>query len=124
MDFIGAQEQARSRTGRLVVFFALAVILTIAAVYLVATAVVVLSAEVDVHPSWWQPMVLLFAGGGTLAVILIGSLIKTSQLSSGGKAVAEALGGTLVHPDSRDPQERRLINVVEEMSIASGSPVP
>jgi Zn-dependent protease with chaperone function/uncharacterized tellurite resistance protein B-like protein len=124
MDFISAQERARSRTGHLVVFFSLAVILTIVAVYFVATAVVIFGAEEDVSPSWWQPMVLLFAGGGTLAVIAIGSLIKTAQLSAGGEAVAEALGGKLVHPDSREPDERRLLNVVEEMSIASGSPVP
>lgn len=124
MDFIGAQERARSRTGRLVVLFSLAVLLTIAAVYFVATAIVVLGSKEEVPPSWWQPMVLLIAGGGTIVVIGIGSLVKTSQLSSGGKAVAESLGGALLHPDSRDPDERRLLNVVEEMAIASGSPVP
>ena len=47
-----------------------------------------------------------------------------SLLSSGGQVVAEALGGHLIHPDSRDPEERRVLNVVEEMAIASGCPVP
>ncbi len=125
MDFIGDQEKARRRTGHLVLLFSLAVIFTVAAIYLLVTASVVLSVAEDQPPlSWWQPMVLLYAGGATLLVIGIGSLIKMSQLSAGGQVVAEALGGHLIHPDSRDPDERRLLNVVEEMAIASGCPVP
>ena len=125
MDFIGDQERARKRTSTLVLFFSMAVLLTICAVYLLVAGMLKLSVGEDDQPlSWWQPMVLLWAGGGTLAVILIGSLVKTSQLSAGGKVVAEALGGHLVHPDSREPAQRRLLNVVEEMAIASGCPVP
>ena len=124
MDYITDQEQARKRTGRLVVLFSIAVILTVAAVYGLVVLVLKLGSGEDVVFSWWQPAVLLWAGGGTLAVIAIGSLIKTGQLSAGGRAVAESLGGRLVHPDSRERLERRLINVVEEMAIASGCPVP
>ncbi|MCH2160356.1 MAG: M48 family metallopeptidase [Phycisphaerales bacterium] len=124
MDFITDQEQARKRTGRLVIFFAIAVLLTVSAVYALVMVVLKLTASEDTVISWWQPAVLGWAGGGTIAVIAIGSLIKTGQLSSGGRAVAEALGGHLVHPDSREPTERRLLNVVEEMAIASGCPVP
>lgn len=124
MDFIAAQESARSRTSRLVFFFALAVILTIGIVYVAVTGSVVLSADPETPMSWWQPWILLVAGGGTFSVIAIGSLYKMSQLSSGGSAVAEALGGVLIHPDSREASERRVLNVVEEMAIASGCPVP
>ena len=46
------------------------------------------------------------------------------MLSRGGASVARALGGTEIHGDSQDPLHRRLVNVVEEMSIAAGVPVP
>ena len=109
----------------LVLFFSTAVLLTICAVYVLVVGLLKMNVGEDDPPlSWWQPMVLLWAGGGTLLVIVIGSLVKTSQLSAGGKVVAEALGGHLLHPDSREPSERRLLNVVEEMAIASGCPVP
>lgn len=125
MDFIGDQDKARRRTGVLVLLFSLAVLFTIGAIYFLVTASLIFStSEDELARSWWQPMVLLYAGGATLSVILIGSLVKMSQLSSGGQVVAEALGGHLIHPDSRDPEERRVLNVVEEMAIASGCPVP
>ena len=125
MDFIGDQDRARSQTGRLIVLFLLAVLGTVAAVYFVAATVVVISSQEEETPlGWWIPELLLVVGGGTILVILLGSLIKMAQLSSGGKSVAEALGGVLVHPDERDPDLRKLLNVVEEMSIASGCPVP
>jgi Zn-dependent protease with chaperone function len=124
MNFIEAQDNARARTGRLIVFFAISVFLTIGVLYLAVTASLVLSADPE-HPlPWWQPIILLYVGIGTLGVIGFGSLYKTNQLSSGGSAVAESLGGALVHPDARGAAERRLLNVVEEMAIASGCPVP
>ncbi|MEC7585052.1 MAG: M48 family metallopeptidase, partial [Planctomycetota bacterium] len=60
----------------------------------------------------------------TLTVIGVAMLYKTARLRSGGAAVAKMLGGREVSPSTKDPLERRLINVVEEMAIASGSPVP
>ena len=125
INFIEDQEKARSRTGRLVILFLLAVVGTILAVYAVAAGVVVLMTRGEEDPaSWWMPELFGIVGGATLLVIVIGSLVKTAQLASGGKAVAESLGGTLVHPEERDPDLRRLMNVVEEMSIASGCPMP
>ena len=61
---------------------------------------------------------------GTSALIAGGSLYKVAALSGGGHTVAELLGGRLLHPDKASPDERRLLNVVEEMAIASGLPVP
>ncbi len=57
-------------------------------------------------------------------MISIGSIGKTMSLSSGGRAVAELLDGRLVNPSSIDLHERKLLNIVEEMAIASGVPVP
>ena len=59
----------------------------------------------------------------TLAIIGLGSLWKTAQLRGGGPTVALSLGGRPAQPE-RDPREQQLVNVVEEMSIASGVPMP
>ena len=61
---------------------------------------------------------------GTALVILAVSGWNIVQLGSGGKAVAQMVGARRVSPDTKDPLERRLVNVVEEMSIASGVRVP
>lgn len=75
--------------------------------------------------SWWQPHIFVCVGGGTAAVILLASLYKTLQLKSeGGGAIATAMGGRLLDINTRDASERMLLNVVEEMAIASGTPVP
>ena len=60
----------------------------------------------------------------TASIIGLSSLVKIASLRSGGAKVAADLGGTLVTADTRDPLRRRLYNVVEEISIASGTPVP
>ena len=66
----------------------------------------------------------LWVTGGTLSVIVIGSLYKIFALSQGGEVVTRWLGGRLIDSNTPNPQERRLLNVVEEMAIASGTPVP
>ncbi len=73
---------------------------------------------------YWNPGVFVTSVGGTLLLIGLGALYKMAQLSDGGSAVAEQLGGRRVDPDTTRLEERRLLNVVEEMAIASGIPVP
>jgi Zn-dependent protease with chaperone function len=70
----------------------------------------------------WQPM--LWVSLGTLASVAGGSYYKIRQLSEGGAVVAEFLGGRRLDANPDDPDEQRLRNVVEEMAIASGMPVP
>nr|WP_203594634.1 M48 family metallopeptidase [Wenzhouxiangella limi] len=60
----------------------------------------------------------------TGAVIGLASLYRTLQLRAGGGEIARSLGGTAIDPATTDPLRRRLYNVVEEMAIASGVPVP
>ncbi len=72
----------------------------------------------------WDPAIFLYATLGTLAVVICGSLYQTAALAKGGSAVAESLGGRPIGVDTTDPDERRLRNVVEEMALASGVPVP
>jgi Zn-dependent protease with chaperone function/uncharacterized tellurite resistance protein B-like protein len=66
----------------------------------------------------------IMAGLASLVLIIGGSAYKVAALSGGGNVVAEGLGGRRVYPDTTDPVERRLLNVVEEMALASGVPVP
>jgi Zn-dependent protease with chaperone function len=141
MDFFGAEKRARKRTTRLLFLFGFAVAGTIAAGY-VATIIGLRAtqtgpfgrqryseyeerpaAELDAVP-YWQPGVLSAVTLVTLAVVGLASLYKWSQFSTGGSAVAESVGGRRVDPHTTDPAEHRLLNVVEEMAIASGLPVP
>jgi Zn-dependent protease with chaperone function len=73
---------------------------------------------------WWQPHILFGVGTVTTAIIGLASLWKINQLKAGGHVVAESLGGRLLDSNSNDAQERMLLNVVEEMAIAAGTPVP
>jgi len=130
MDFFARQDQARQNTKLLVLYFGVAVLLIIACVYF--AAVFTFQGAASFRPpggapaafSLWNLKIFLAAAGGTLAIIICGSLFKTAQLASGGSAVAESLGGRLLDSNTRDPHERKLLNVVEEMAIASGVPVP
>ncbi|MCA8949158.1 MAG: M48 family metallopeptidase, partial [Planctomycetes bacterium] len=121
MDFFGHQQRARSASKWLVVLFVLAVLGIIALIYLVATVTLNVS---DTRRGVWQPELLVVVTGGVVAVVVIAMLYKTNQLSQGGGTVAQMLGGRRVEPGSGDLQERTLHNVVEEMAIASGIPVP
>jgi Zn-dependent protease with chaperone function len=68
--------------------------------------------------------IFLWVIAGVVSVVGIGSLYKLTKLSQGGKYVAESLGGRLLHPNSQNPTEKKILNVVKEMAIASGNPVP
>jgi len=74
--------------------------------------------------SFLDPASFLFVAMAIVIVILAASVYKMSTLQKGGSAVAEMLGGREIGAGTTDPAERRLINVVEEMAIASGIPVP
>lgn len=116
MDFFEKQEKARLQTKWLVFYFALAVIGIIAVLHIGFS--LLLGQPLDD----WE--MLGFTAAGVLVSVVIGSLVKIAELSKGGKAVAEMLGGVPVNPSTTDASERRLLNVVEEMSLASGVPVP
>ena len=134
MNFFDAQDEARRSTRRLVLIYLLAV-----------TAIVVGITTVFAFGLWMtnstsssgsslgmpfgQFVARNLASMGLIAalvtVVVIGATAyKTATLSSGGSAVAESLGATQIPPDIKDPKLQRLRNVVEEMAIASGVPVP
>jgi Zn-dependent protease with chaperone function len=118
MDFFEAQDAARRRTAVLVGLFVLAVLAIIAVVY------AVLHVAIGPGPGPLDLGLLLQVALGVGIVIGLGTAVRTASLSRGGPAVAELLGGRRVSSDTTDPGERKLLNVVEEMSIAAGTPVP
>ena len=129
MNFFAAQDQARKASRRLVLAYIVATVLIVAGV----TAIVgfALFSFTDAGYGYTPADFArgnsgLLIGVALLATVFIlgASMFKTSVLSSGGGAVAAQMGGTLVPADVRDPLRRRLRNVVEEMAIASGVPVP
>jgi len=139
MDFFEEQVLAHKRTRRLTLLFAVAVAGIVAAIYFLTMiffnfgatdAAGVTSVVGEYRPatelalSLWNPGLFAFALGSTATVIGFGSLYKIAQLREGGSAVARGLGGRRVDPDSTKLEERRLLNVVEEIAIASGVPVP
>ncbi len=135
MDFFAAEGRARKRTARLLALFALAVACTVVSGYL-ATVLVLHAAGPSLHHGYgfyretagalvlWQPGVFAAVTVCALAVIGLASLYKWSEFSAGGSAVAESVGARRVDPHTPDPKEHQLLNVVEEMAIASGMPVP
>ncbi len=131
MDFFASQDRARRSTSVQKLYFSLAVAATILLVYLIPVFVwhawKAAPATTGAAPAlvWWYPD--LFGGvcAGTLIVVLGGAAVKIAELRRGGGAgVARMLGGREILPDTNDFFERRLRNVVEEMAIASGVPVP
>ncbi len=127
MDFFEQQEVARRRTTRLVFYFVLAMIAIVVAIYFVVWIALVFSSGGKPNPyeeTPWHPELFLPVALGTMGVILLGSLYKTAQLSAGGEAVAAMMGGRRIDRQTRDPAEQRLLNIVEEMALASGTPVP
>ena len=117
MDFFESQERAKRNTSWLVALFIMGVIATVVSVH------VVLALTVS-RGNVFDPSMFALSVGSVLAVVGVGTAVKFAQMSHGGAAVAQAMGGTQVDPASRDPDERRVLNVVEEMAIASGVRVP
>jgi len=152
MDFFDQEARARKQTRRLIWLFGLAVLVTVTLTNLVL-AVVIHAFKHPLFPGvWWNPIIFLITlldlcGEAvvfpmdflklvwnpylfcwvtliSLTSVALGSLYKIRLLSAGGSAVAELLDGRGVEAGTSDPDEQRLRHVVEEMAIASGTPVP
>lgn len=122
MNFFERQEEARRSTRRLVGLFVLAVALIVVVVYLAVAAVSLWIKDIEVD--LWSLTAFGWIAAATLTVIVAGSLYKIAALRGGGQTVGRMLGGRPVQPNTRDFKERRLLNVVEEMALASGMAVP
>ncbi|MEO0475710.1 MAG: M48 family metallopeptidase [Planctomycetota bacterium] len=128
-NFFEQQDAARKKSGYLVMLFAIGVLGITLLIY--GVVLVVLIGGQDDSPGNTGPTAGLYLGAfvatfiGVLVVVGGCSLYKiTSLRSGGGEAVARTLGGKLIHPHTTDLDERKVMNVVEEMALASGTPVP
>jgi Zn-dependent protease with chaperone function len=131
MNFFERQAAARRMSRRLIILFVLAVIAIV-----IAVDIVVLFASGYAAPSRMaeggdfggflaaNAGLLLMTSVATIALIGIASMVRMAGLRAGGAVVARGLGGNQVDENTRDPQLRRLRNVVEEIAIASATPVP
>lgn len=129
MNFFESQDRVRKHTTLLVVLFVLAVLALIIMTNLLVMIVFGFVNSQQLHDGQalvtqmdWKTFATV--GAGVTVVVLVGSLYKILALSGGGKVVAESLGGQLIAQNSQDPKQRKLLNVVEEMAIASGTPAP
>ncbi len=122
MDFFATQQQAQRSTRHLVGLFGLAVVGVVLAVYF-AFRLLLYKGKEDSGP-FWNPELFLGVALVTLTIIAGASLYKILSLRSGAEAVANLLGARPIAPNSSEPRERRLLNVVEEMALAAGMPVP
>jgi Zn-dependent protease with chaperone function len=132
VNFFEAQDDARKSTGRLVILFGAAVISLIVLTNLLVAAVYLWSNDY----AYGQPQNLLdslfnlpaetwlMISVGVVGVVGVASLYKFLIIRGGGRVVAESLGGRMLTHDTADGSAKRLLNVVEEMAIASGMPVP
>lgn len=121
MNFFEHQDSARKASTRLLLLFALAVVGIVCAV---DVAVLIAAGARDESTPAQTVAMLVFASLATVAIIGLGSLYRIASLRSGGETVALQMGGVPVPEQTRDPQLRRLRNVVEEIAIASGVPMP
>jgi Zn-dependent protease with chaperone function len=129
MNFFEHQDLARKRTRKLVVFFVLGVLGMILALHATLATLLAFREIKGENPNVdWStlsnPVIAGIATAIALTIIAIGSLTKIAELRGGGRVVAERLGGRIIMPSSRDVNERRILNIVEEMAIASGVPTP
>ena len=150
MDFFAQQERARRQTKLLMIYFVLSVAVVVSLIYLVLASLILTYRESPSYRSgtlavvvplfdlagrvltapghflaWvWRPQLFLYLAFWVLLSIFLGSFYKIRRLARGGAVVAELLGGRRVESNPGEPGERKLRHVVEEMSIASGTPVP
>lgn len=129
-NFYQRQSDARRTTKWLVVMFTASVVCIVGSVFFGTLAALQANQSTYKELSFNSQAlgdaltVPLGASAATLGLIGCGSLYKVAQLRGGGTTVAEGLGGYRVPQNTNDPVERRLVNVVEEMALASGVPVP
>ena len=135
MNFFEHQDRARRKTNHLIVLLILAVLSLVAITTFLFAAFVYFgqqhTASINTSPGIWQGILhalsletFCWIALAVTSVVLIGSLFRFFQLRGGGKAIAESMGGRLLSGTTSDANERKILNVVEEMAIASGAAVP
>jgi Zn-dependent protease with chaperone function len=121
MNFFEHQDRARSNTTKLVTLFAVSVLFIVLCIYVAAMLVI---SKLQRSIIWWNPQVFVLVFIISILVIGGASWLKTNALKAGGAVIAVELGGRRVVSEISTEAEQQLLNIVEEMAIASGVPVP
>jgi Zn-dependent protease with chaperone function len=134
VNFFQQQDVARRNSRLLVLLFSLAVLGLILLTNAAVAAFLYFGDDYSIYSgsrSGVSGFVSYFSwerfGGIGLAItatVTLVVMVKWIQLSTGGKVVAESMGGIRILPQTRDQAERRCLNVVEEMALAANMPVP
>jgi Zn-dependent protease with chaperone function len=124
MNFFEQQRQAKRRTV-LLIFLMIFAVVSLIAVSCVLMTIPVEDGDgkvlMDLELDW---LLVATVSGVIVSIVLLGSLSKYAELSDGGKVIARRLDGRLINHSAQTLEEQRLLNVVEEMAIASGTAVP
>ncbi|NLB56390.1 MAG: M48 family metallopeptidase [Lentisphaerae bacterium] len=128
MDFFQSQDRAKQRTNLLIGLYALAVVLLILAIYFLFAFFFATQSDSRISNSffrrWWDPELFYPVTIGTLLFIVGGSLHKIVALAGDGEKLAKLLGGRKINSNTNVADEKKILNVVEEMALASGIHVP
>lgn len=128
MNFFEHQEQARGTTRKLVLLFGAAIATLVLITTILIVTVLGMVEQGEGAPVFNREVLTSDIFLGVAAVVLcivgFGTWFRMLQLRGGGRVVAEGLGGRLLNVQTRDADERKVLNVVEEMAIAAGLPVP
>jgi len=130
MNFFEAQDHARRSTGLLILLFVLAIAGLLALSNLIVFEFLYfieyesLTLSLPELKLVFDSNLIILISSAILLFIILGCLYKLVQLSAGGSAIAQHLGGIIIPRSSTDPLHKKILNVVEEMAIASGTPVP
>ncbi|MBD2206135.1 M48 family metallopeptidase [Calothrix sp. FACHB-1219] len=119
MNFFEHQDIARQNTQKLIGLFALSIAVMIVAIYIAMLFVLRMAPRI-----WWHSGLFFWVATITIIAIALASTYKIFCLREGGSMIAQQLGGRLLIPEMADEQGRQLLNIVEEMAIASGISVP
>lgn len=125
MDFYEDQQQAQNKTANLIGLFSLALVFVVAGLYGGTVGLLkFLGLWASLHP-WWDVSIALLVAPTSVAVLGSHTWLKIKKLEEqGGAAIAASVGGRVLHHKSATEEETQLLNVVEEMSLASSLPVP
>lgn len=124
MNFFEYQDRAHRNSQTLIWLFIFSVCCIIFSIYIAAIISFGLMSKGKATIAIWEPELLILVAIPTLLVIGSGTCYKLLSLKQGGAVIARDLGGRLVASNTTNPLERQLLNVVEEMAIASGISVP
>ena len=119
MNFFEHQDKARQNTQQLFGLFALSILVMIVAIYIASLFLFRMAPFI-----WWHPTLFFCVSMVTILVISLASLYKIKIINQGGCVIAQEMGGRLLLTETASEEQQQLLNIVEEMAIASGIPVP